>query len=239
MSRDREFEVAQDGVWKTPPVLLRWPALIEPRPSRNPKQPPTYQATAVFDGTETRWLTGFRQFLENLCVQKHQMTIAQLQEVYGVDHIPVRRNSHPSRGRHAGIKERPNGIHFRAKTRFPLTADKIVDVHGRTMAGGRERELYDGCMVILAATFYPYDNKENQRRGIGISLVGLQKVGEGQPIASGGGDPDFAPTEEYHAPGFDPAANFNPGATASAAPQQPQTGNPPAAAPQTGGSNFW
>lgn len=45
-------------------------------------------------------------------------------------------------------------------------------------------ELYAGCKVKVAVTFYPYSQAGNS--GIGVALNGVQKVSDGEPIGGAG-----------------------------------------------------
>ena len=245
MSKDRPFHLGNDGVIRTPPALIRWPHLTQPRARKNSTKPPQYEVSVVLDGSETQWIAGFRQALDAFALQKFGQNIATLKQQMGDDSfmLSVKPNSLPKRAKHAGIKERPNGINFACTTQYALMPHAMVDRLGVTLKNGRESAIYDGCFAIVAFNFYEWRRPTDGKMGINTGLIGIQHVGDGPQLGSG--DPGFTAEEhEYNAPGYDPAANFAPGgpqqptaAGAQAGPAStpaqgyPQPGQAPAAAP--------
>ena len=251
MSKDRPFHLGNDGVIRTPPVLIRWPHLTQPRARKNSPKPPQYEVSVVLDGSETQWIAGFRQALDTFAMREFGQNIATLKQQMGEGFmLSILPNSLPRRAKHAGIKERPNGINFSCATQFALMPHAMIDRLGVTLKNGRENMIYDGCFAIVAFDLYAWRRQTEGKMGINTGLIGIQHVGDGPQLGSG--EPGFTPEEpEYNAPGYDPAANFAPGgpqqppaagaqagATSTPAQGYPQPEQAPAAAPAPNGGQF-
>ena len=70
---------------------------------------------------------------------------------------------------------------------FNARSTKPVPVVGRDRTSINDfTQVYGGCKVKVAVSFYAYSNSGNH--GIGVGLNGVQKISDGEPL-SGGGKP--------------------------------------------------
>ena len=232
--------------------LLRWPYLAQPRASDTPGVEPRYTATFIFGGPNG-FRPGDQEFLQTLMQAMDEACIAQwnvgvqgmqqrLQQQNKVLNLALKKNSDPSRAKHAGIGSAPAGFHFEAKTKF---SPDVFDPHGTKLAAVDPNMFYDGAVVRCWVSAYVSDHPKSGPY-VGINLLGIQFVQHGPKLGgveinAGAVDPNSIPSDLPTASAPPAGGMGQQGAAPPPAygqPGQPPEGNPGASwgsqAPQTG-----
>lgn len=216
--------------------LLRWPFLASPRTPEGGGEP-KFAATFVAGGP-SGLRPGDQEFLQALMKQMDEACIAKWN--VGVDgmrqrlmaqnkvfNLALKRNSDPSRSKHAGIAAAPDGFHFEAKSKF---APDVFDATANKLAAADPTLFYDGAVVRVFVSAYVYDHPKSGP-GVGLNLNGVQFAQHGPRL--GGVEIKAAPVDPSAMPSDLPQAPApNMGATPVPAPAYGQPGQPPAASPE-------
>lgn len=218
--------------------LLRWPFITAPRPvEAGNTGDPKFAATFIAGGPnglrngDQEFLAAVMAQMDEACIAKWNVGVdgmrQRMQGMNKVFNLALKRNSDPSRAKHAGIGDAPQGFHFEAKTKFNPT---LFDPHGNP-ATADPGLFYDGAVVRVWVSAYTYEHPKSGP-GVGLNLNAVQFVQHGPklggaPVNADAVAPGSIPSDLPSAPA--PNVNTQPQG------QPPQYGhgdhNPPAANP--------
>lgn len=219
--------------------IIRWPFLATPRPS-DTGGTPKFAVTFVAGGPnglragDQEFLAAIQKQMDEACIAKWNIGIegmrtrcAQNNKVFN---LALKRNSDPTRAKHAGIGDAPQGFHFEAKTQFPVD---LFDPQGNKLMAADPMMFYDGAVCRVWVSSYSYEHPKSGP-GIGLNLNAVQFVQHGPRL--GGAVVDAKPVDQSAVPSDLPRAP-----APNVQPQQSGTNygqgdnNPPAANP---GANY-
>jgi hypothetical protein len=184
-------QVQTDTRLFTPEAILSYPALFEPRagPEGVEGGKPKFSATFVFlkEVQKTPAYVAMQKAVTDLALKAFKGDAAKAQAAIkgGQFRLPWRYD--------AAEKGYPEGsVYFTARAnpdrrpgvvgreRDAATGQPVIIMEEEQIVG-HPHELYPGCRVIGLVQFFAYDNIG---KGIGVSLQGLQKRGEGERLDS-------------------------------------------------------
>jgi hypothetical protein len=164
--------------------LIRWPFLVTPRPSDTGGDP-KFAATFVAGGPnglrpgDQEFLAAVMKQMDEACIAKWNVGVEgmrqRMMQANKVFNLALKRNSDPTRSKHAGIAAAPAGFHFEAKTKF---APDLFDAHGHKLASADPMMFYDGAVVRVWVSSYTYEHPKSGP-GVGLNLNGVQFVQHG------------------------------------------------------------
>jgi len=157
---------------KTPQFIASWPALIEPEASMNDASKLEYSVTMLFPKatTDLSVVTGAIKALREKAFPGVSPDYLQL---------PLRDGDAPNTK--GVIVESNKGMWvMKAKSLYPTV---VVDRDGKTVIRDQSK-VQAGNIMRGLVQFYAYDNK---KRGVGVTLLSVFKLGDGEPLAGGQG----------------------------------------------------
>lgn len=216
--------------------LIRWPFLTTPRASETGGDP-KFAATFVAGGPnglrpgDQEFLAAVMKQMDEACIAKWNVGVEgmrqRMAQANKVFNLALKRNSDPTRAKHAGIGSAPAGFHFEAKSKF---APDVFDAHGNKLAAADPTMFYDGAVVRVWVSSYTYEHPKSGP-GVGLNLNGVQFVQHGPRL--GGVEIKAGAVDQSAIPSDLPQAS-----APAVAPQPPGTNygaggnNPPAASPE-------
>ena len=157
---------------KTPTFIASYPDVIEPKPSMNDESKLEYSVTMLFPKatTDLSTITNAIKALREKAFPGVAATYLQL---------PIRDGDEPNT---KGVVVEANKGHWvmRAKS---LYAPTVVDRDGKTVIRD-QAYVKAGNIMRGLVQFYAYDNK---KRGVGVTLLSVFKMGDGEPLPGGQG----------------------------------------------------
>ena len=212
--------------------LIRWPYLATPRPSDTPGGDAKYSSTFVAGGNrpgDQEFLAELMRQMDEACVQKWNVGIEGMRQrmmsMNKAFSVALKRNSDPTRAKHAGIGDHPHGFHFEAKTKF---IPDSFDMQGNKLGAFDPNMFYDGAVCRVWVSAYTYEHPKSGP-GVGLNLHAVQFVQHGPKL--GGAPVDVSAVNPNEVPSDLPnaaAPNVAPQGGGYQDPQQSGYGQPPA-----------
>lgn len=216
--------------------IIRWPFLAAPRPlEAGAMGEPKFAVTFVAGGPnglrpgDQEFLSALMKQMDEACVAKWNTGVdgkrQQAQQYNKVFNLALKRNSDPTRAKHAGIGSAPQGFHFEAKSKFQPA---FFDAQGNKLAAADPTLFYDGAVCRVWVSAYTYDHPKSGP-GVGFNIDAVQFVQHG--LRLGGTVVDAKPVDQSAIPSDLPVATApNVGPAQGQAPDYGNgDSNPPAA----------
>ena len=157
---------------KTPTFIASYPDVIEPKPSMNDESKLEYSVTMLFPKATTD-LSVITNAIKGLREKAFPGVEAKFLQ------LPIRDGDEPNT---KGVVVESNMGHWVMKAKS-LYAPVVVDRDGKTVIRDRAH-VNAGNVMRGLVQFYAYDNK---KRGVGVTLLSVFKMGDGEPLAGGQG----------------------------------------------------
>ena len=164
------------------PGRLSYPALFQPRQVAQDSDKKNYQATILIPKTDTNTVAIIQAAIQAAVDQgvadgKFKQPIDPNQTKYPPlrDGDTMNSNGEPRGAEFAG--------HWFISSKAPENRKPFV-VDGNVQPVIQESDVYAGCYVNAALQFFPYSHATGGK-GISVSLQGIQKSRDGEPLGGG------------------------------------------------------
>jgi len=164
-------EIKRTPNYITPPAILSYPALFEPKAVMKGSDQLKYSASLVFPpGTD---LKPMQRLAQEAATEKFGDKWPALHKA-GRFRFPFRTDAEEK-----GFEK--GSVFINAKNdKQPQVVGPMAGVDGKPTAITDADEVYPGCIVRASIRFFGYDTNGN--KGVGVSLQNLQKMREGKRL---------------------------------------------------------
>jgi len=208
-NQEQTKQMAQEKRFKTPRGRLSFPYVFEPREAENPGDMQKFSLSLILDAEaqKTPQWAAIKAEVATLAAAKFGVDVKQPDgTVKRVVPKGVRNPIRDGAEKLASDGVTPMEGYGPGTVFISATSAYAPGVIGGDMKPCGPEEVYAGCYVRASLTVYAYERKDG--KGVTFGLRNVQKLGDGESLAGGGGDPakDFEPVEGFQRKAGTPAA---------------------------------